>query len=48
MFEQNLPIAFPIIEPLLHFRDMLEYFGREAGILDIQLVGIPSWELKLL
>ena len=48
MFEGNLPIAFPIDRPLPNFREMLAYFGREAGILDIQRVRPPTWEPKLL
>jgi len=48
MFVGNLPIAFPVDTPLLHFRDMLQYFGSESGIREIQMVEVPSWELKLL
>jgi hypothetical protein len=48
MFKGNLPIAFPIIDALQNFREMLSYAGRVMRITDIQRVPPPPTSQRLL
>ena len=47
MFNNNLPIAFPITDPLPNFRDMLHYAGQLFRIMDIQRISPPPGTQRL-
>jgi hypothetical protein len=47
MLDNNLPIAFPVVEPLLNFRDMLHYMGELFRITDIQRISPPPGTQRL-
>jgi hypothetical protein len=47
MFSNNLPAAFPIMEPLQTFREMLSYAGRVMRISDIQRIPVPPTTQRL-
>lgn len=47
MWQENLPIAFPILDPLHWYRDLLEYAGTALCISGMQRTPPPEWSPRL-
>lgn len=47
MFDNNLPIAFPVADQLSNFREMLHYAGQLFRITDIQRISPPPGTQRL-
>lgn len=48
MFQNNLPIAYPLVFPLQNFREMLDYLGQTLQISDVQRIAPPIWAPRFL